>query len=158
MADIQFIKPPNALRKVKVGQGEARLDPFLIRRAETAVAALRDDDGNWGTDEFDQMDEALARLEKSGNDLAGLRALHRNLMDLRAQAASYGYALLGDIAGKAMEFSHLRKSLDENDLAILRIFLSAMRAIHKERRAGDGGPLGRDLFDCLAALADRGPE
>jgi len=90
MADIQFIKPPNALRKVKVGQGEALLDPFLIRRAETAVAALRDDDGNWGTDEFDQMDEALARLEKSGNDLAGLRALHRNLMDLRAQAASYG--------------------------------------------------------------------
>lgn len=75
MASIQFIKAPNSLRKAKIGQGPVKQDKNLLRKAEGAVAAFREDEFGWADAELARMQSAYEMLRKRGDDLASRRKL-----------------------------------------------------------------------------------
>ena len=99
--------PPNIL-KAKVGSVAGGIDLAAMKRAEAAMEVLKKDFNDWLADD-------IARLVMMRNGFANtptqqMRAdLFRSAHDLKGQADTYGFPLVGRMA------SSLAKLLDESN-------------------------------------------
>ncbi len=97
MSDAQFIKPPNNLRKAKIGLGPGKMDPELIAKAEVAMAELEDDYMNWAQEDLQNLEAAFNKLRDDGPGEAqpnNLKRMFAIALDMKSQGGSFGYHMI----------------------------------------------------------------
>ena len=128
------------------------LDPAALARAEAALAALADTYLAWADADAARL---AAGLEQALCDPAGLHAhlprLFRIAHDIKGQAATFGYPLVGDLAHRLCHVLQACTADDPDPVDADRIAAlvgAVVRAISL-RLAGDGGEAGRKLLASL---------
>ena len=75
----------------------------LIARAETALEDMREEFVDWIEEEIDDLTTALAEWCKTPTDPAAVSELFRRSHDLKGQATTLGYPIVGRIAASLCE-------------------------------------------------------
>ena len=149
-APYELIELPNKL-KDKVGSGG--FDPVAVRRADVAVEELAEDYEARLTAEVKAFDEVFRAMRREG-------ALDRGrLFDfahtLRGEAGTYGYPLVSAIGNTLACFLDRRAALEAADVEVVESHVNALRAAVGRKVKGDGGEIGAQLVEGLAAMVAR---
>lgn len=149
---IEIINPPNML-KVKIGGAMPTLDQQAIARAEQALAKLSSQFGEWIVEEVDRLLDAWREFEAVGDTKETREGLHRRAHDLKSLAPTYGYPLVGRVAG-----SLSRLVGEEGDgvvypIALLKAHVDGVRAIVRGKITAADHPVGVALAEELETRA-----
>jgi chemotaxis protein histidine kinase CheA len=155
MSDVQLIKAPHTLRKAKVGNGPAKLDPAVLKKAEQAVAEMEKDFTGWAQEDLRDMDKALARLRDGGDAAKELAEIFRIALDMKGQGGSFGFVMVTRIAGSLSDFLEERASVGRLGLEAIAAHAQAMRAIMAQNIRDEGGETGQALLVELQNLTAR---
>ena len=144
---IELFMPPNML-KAKVGSGS--LDLGAIARAESALQALSGEFRGWAAQDLQRLvlaHEGYVKHPAPQTRAALVRAAH----DLKGQAASYGFPLVGRVA---WSLSRLLGEMPENgDLpaGLVDAHVDAMQVIFRENISDGNNAIVRLLCTELDA-------
>lgn len=149
-ASFEIIELPNTIKE-KVGSGG--FDPIAMRRAEIAVEEMAVDYDARLQQEVAAFDEAFRAMRRAGE--FDKRRLFAYAHALRGEAGSFGYPLVSAIGNTLARFIDGRPRLEEADCEILESHLNALRAVAFRKVKGDGGEIGAQLVEGLAAMVTR---
>ncbi len=153
--DVWYFRLPNTLKEKAGGagfKGSAEMPLELLEEAEEQLERAALDFTTWAL-------EYLARLsdlctEALVADVEGGRGkffseINLLALELRGQGGTFGYPLIS-VFGKMLYDSTCEGCReDDNAIEIVKAHIDAMRAVLREKVAGDGGEVGRALLASL---------
>ncbi len=147
---IELFMPPNVL-KAKVGNGSfSGIDMAAIKRAETAMEALKGDFATWAQDDVRRLVEARERYAKNP-DPASRAALQRAAHDMKGQAATFDFPLIARVAGSLSLLVRDLPPEKELSLALVDAHVNAIHVIYRERITDMTNPVAVTLAKELEA-------
>lgn len=149
-ASFELIELPNTLKE-KVGAGG--FDPIALRRADVAVEDMSEEYEVRLQAEVAALDEAFRAMRRSGAfDQARLFACAHGL---RGEAGTFGYPLVSAIGNTLARYLDTKPALDAAACEIVESHINALRAVVVRKVKGDGGEIGAQLVQGLAAMVTR---
>jgi hypothetical protein len=156
MADVEFIRPPNTLRKAKIGNGPGKLDKTLLAKAEKAIEVFGEGFSDWIQDDIDDLEAARLRLSQGDDPECALVDLYRIALDLKGQGSSFGYDVVSAVGASLTDFlAPIREAngtLSPLQLDVVTAHVGAIRAVLSEGLKDDGGATGQALLNGLARI------
>jgi hypothetical protein len=149
-APFELIELPNTLKE-KVGGGG--FDPIAMRQADFAVDELAEDYATRLQAEVAALDDAFRAMRRAGAVEA--RRLFDFAHALRGEGGTYGYPLVSAIGNTLARFLDARPALAAADMEIVESHVNALRAVAGRNVKGDGGEIGAQLVEGLAAMVTR---
>ncbi len=153
--DVYLFKPQNYLREKCAGgrinpmeRGEMPTD--LIEQAESKLERAALDFTKWAQDYLGRLSDLCTQaLLEPGRRTAQFNEINQVALELRGQGGTFGYPLISTF-GK-MLFDSTREGCreDEAQVEIVKAHVDAMRAVLREKIAGDGGDIGKALIATL---------
>jgi chemotaxis protein histidine kinase CheA len=128
---IEVFMPPNMI-KAKVGGGLGGPDMAAVKRAEEAMTALQSEFADWIADDVQVLTAARAGYAKT-QDVPSRYGLLRAAHDMKGQAATFDYPLIGRVAGS---LSRLIDELPQGTpipLQLVDAHVDAIMVIHKNK-------------------------
>ena len=151
--DFSIIYPPNSLAR-KVKKAEGTLDD-LLANAERMVAGMKD--------EFEALvDRAVAQLPTIRDQAwrnpdtrsRGIDSFCGIVNVLKGKSGSFGYGILGEIADLFRDYLREIPPQEQRAEAISN-YIDTLQVVWKQRIAGDGGPVGRQIVADLSKLNEQ---
>ncbi len=148
----QITLPPRSLaRKVRKGAGLDMAE--ILARVRQGIDEMRGDFEAEVSAALKDIERALGTLSQASelDQAQHLKQLYVRVHDLRGQAATFDYQLLTDIG--SLLCAEMEKMGGRPDLVLLEAHVQGLKAVAVGRVTGDGGAVGRELKESLAALA-----
>ncbi len=140
--------------QAKVGAGP--LDKNIVEECQKVMDQNDIDFVPLGLEYLEKLDSAI-KSAKSGqaskNDAVVL--MTSPVMQLKANAATFKYTLIGNLANVMLSFLESIKEIDEGVIQIVEAHHKTLSAIVIKRMEGDGGPYGKKLEDELKNACKR---
>lgn len=149
---IELFMPPNML-KAKVGGTFVGIDMAAVNRAETAMQALKSEFAGWAQDDVRRLvaaREAFATRPDAAHRAALLRAAH----DMKGQAATFNYPLIGRVAGSLSRLIHDLPGSAELSLALVDAHVNAIHVIYRDKVMDASNKVALALSEELEARVD----
>ena len=154
-SDVFLFKPTNYLREKCAG---GRINPMergevpmaLIEQAEKKLERAALDFTKWAQDYLAKLSDLCTQaLLEPGRRTQQFTEINQVALELRGQGGTFGYPLISTF-GK-MLFDSTREGCREDDaqVEIVKAHVDAMRAVLREKIAGDGGEIGKELIKAL---------
>jgi len=154
-SDVFLFKPTNYLREKCAG---GKLNPLergemptaIIEEAEKKLERATLDFTKWAQDYLGRLSDLCTQaLLEPGRRTQQFTEINQVALELRGQGGTFGYPLIS-IFGK-MLFDSTRDGCREDDaqVEIVKAHVDAMRAVLREKIAGDGGEIGKQLIAAL---------
>jgi chemotaxis protein histidine kinase CheA len=152
--DYEVVKPPRDLRsKVRVlsPREAARFDP--VKAAEAALEKLSADFDDWMANEALALSSAYTDIQENGMSDERRDTLFRAAHDIKGQAGTLGYPLVG---GVAASLCHLIEHVDAATLPLTLVgqHVDAVRAMVAETGQKEDNPTARAIVDRLADVTE----
>jgi len=124
------------------------LDPEALKRAEAALAALQHRYIEWAEADYARLDAAWAVCGPGPDcDGAALRRLFQIAHDMKGQAATFDYPLVGELGNRlCREIEAASEGLDPERRTRLAVLVAAIGRVIRERLSGPGGEVGTALL------------
>ena len=154
-AGYELVKPPRDLRaKVRVlsEREAARFDP--IKSAEAALERLSHDFDDWMASEAAALAQAWTDIQEQGvGDTERRETLFRAAHDIKGQASTFGYPLVGSVAGS---LCHLMDHVPAEKLPLTLIaqHVEAIRAMVAETGQQEENATAKALVDKLTDVTN----
>ena len=153
--DVWYFRLPNTLKEKAGGggfKGAAEMPLDLLEEAEQQLERAALDFTTWALDYLKKLSdlctEALA-ADTEGGRVNFFQEINLLALELRGQGGTFGYPLISTF-GKMLYDSTLEGCReDDNAVKIVQAHVDSMRAILREKIAGDGGKIGRELLASL---------
>src|SRR5439155_465870 len=87
----------------------------------------------------------------TGERAQALEEINLIAHELRGQGGTFGYPLITVFGKSLYEATKVPSRQDDAGLEIVKAHIDAMRAVLREKIAGDGGDIGQQLFTTLKA-------
>lgn len=102
--------------------------PKILARAEALIDTLKEDFLIWLTVELKAIQSIQDRWKQNGVDETGCAYILRTLHDLKAQAATFGYPVIGHLSASLQD--HLNETPRESTTfsALVDIHINAIRS------------------------------
>lgn len=151
-ADHIVMRPPNTLkeRATRLGGLRDASDVLAVNRAEHALERLSQEFDDWMAGELERL-EAARRAVVEAPSPDALAALYRVAHDLRGQAATYGFPLVGEIANGLCEVIERMGERRPPQIMVDK-HVESIRAIVRENARSREDPLGAALAERLAIM------
>ncbi len=158
-SDVWCFQLPNHLKE-KAGGGTGgkapALPPDILEQAEAGLERAALDFTEWATEYLSNLsqlcDDAMNHPEKRGNQFAKVNELAH---ELRGQGGTFGYPLIS-VFGKMLYQATMEGCPEtDNQVEIVRAHIDAMRAVIRDKVAGDGGDVGKSLLGSLKQAVSR---
>lgn len=154
-SDVFLFKPTNYLREKCAG---GKINPLergemptaLIEEAEKKLERATLDFTKWAQDYLGRLSDLCTQaLLEPGRRTQQFVEINQVALELRGQGGTFGYPLIS-VFGK-MLFDSTRDGCREDDaqVEIVKAHVDAMRAVLREKIAGDGGEIGNELIKAL---------
>jgi chemotaxis protein histidine kinase CheA len=129
----------------------ARFDP--VKAAEAALARLADDFDDWMASEALTLSNAWTDIQTNGIDAERRDTLFRAAHDIKGQASTLGYPLVGAVAGN---LCYLMDHVDTKllPLTLIAQHVDAVRAMVAETAGEQENHTARALVDGLADVTE----
>ena len=151
-AQAKFIRPPNRLRKAKMGNGKDKLDPVLLAKAGAVVDEMRQNYTDWADEDLTMLEKTLADIRSAEDQSPYIKILFRHALDMKGQGGSFGYDMVTQVGGSLADFITDKTVLKGLDFDVVAAHVQTMRAVFAEQVKGDGGKTGQDLMAGLNAM------
>jgi hypothetical protein len=151
---VQVYEAKTNLRQ-KVGSGP--LDPKAVARAQKAIEDNKVDFAPLGLQFLQELQEGLNDAEKHRDEEhfeEQKQALTSPVMELKANATTFHYDLVGTLATIMLNFLESIERLDKDALSIVQAHHDTLKGIIGQNIHGDGGQQGKifvqELKDACA--------
>lgn len=150
---VKVIKANKALQ-AKVGSGP--LDEAAVARSQAVMDNNNVDFAPLAKEFLDKLGESTSKA-KSGEFTKdeAVKAMTANVMQLKANAATFGYHLIGNLANVMLSFLEGLREMDDDAVAIVAAHHKTLSAIVAKKMKGDGGAYGKQLEDELKGACKR---
>lgn len=145
----------NELKK-KIGSGP--LNDAMVKRAQKAIEENEVDFTPLGLQFLNELKEALESVEQDKNPHnfeAQKTNLTKPVMELKANATIFHYALIGSLANIMLSFLETIETIDKDAISIVRGHENTLRAILMKKMKGDGGEHGATMVKELKDACNR---
>jgi HPt (histidine-containing phosphotransfer) domain-containing protein len=149
----RVINPPNFLKqKAKMAPG---LLDELLERADKMVAALQGEFEAGTEIRIRKLVQIFAeRWAFPGTREDAVRDLRRLCHDIKGEAGTFGYPLLGDIADLFRDY--LRETpVETQRREAIKGYIDTFQVVWMQKIQGEGGELGRQLIASLMKLNEK---
>lgn len=150
-------KTYKALHELKQRIGSGPLDMQAVERAQNSMDNNKIDFSPMGLEFLSNLEKSLNTIEA---DLDGskteqqMKMLITPVMELKANATIFHYALVGNLANIMLNFLESINQLDKDALSIVRGHHDSLKLILSSKMTGDGGKDGQimetELKDACA--------
>ena len=134
------------------------MNPELIKRGQQTIDENKIDFTPLGTELLEKLDKVLQVIEK-GKATDSLenqkQSLTRPVMELKANAAFFNYALIGNLANIMLSFLETINKLDKDAISIVRAHHGTLNSIIQKKMVGDGGEHGKIFAKELQDACNR---
>lgn len=154
-SEVWFFKLPNYLRQ-KMGLVGAH-QRFILPENVLAAAEQnlkREAEGflGWAKTYLDNLSQkVLYAKDLSGGRAGTFEEINLIAHELRGQGGTFGYPLITIFAKSLYDATKPPGPQDDAMIEIVKAHIDAMRAVMRDKIAGDGGTVGQQLFKALKA-------
>lgn len=151
----EILKPPTDLSKKvrKLTPREAKkFDP--VKAAEAALDRISQHFGGWMDNETQALMTAWGAIRSDGLTKDNLEPLYQAAHNIKGQALTLGFPLVGDAAAS---FCHLVETIPSEDklpLPLAERYVEAIRAMVMEGARDEGNKTGVELLETLKSVTD----
>jgi hypothetical protein len=151
--EAQIIHVPNTLR-AKVGSG-TRIDPKLIRDAQSAVDGMAGDFRNRAVEELEMVSDLVSDAPDADDLSAHYELIFGMIHDLKGQGSTFGYTLLTSIGDNLCRYMHKIEKPSLHHLTIIAPHIEALKAVARLDVKGDDDPIGKEIVNSLHVLSSK---
>lgn len=127
-----------------------------VLKALNAARDLMDGYQGWAVDDLQALWQAFRETEAATErTVDDVRRMYDIAHEIRGQGGTFGFSLITVLGDSLCKFLDRRPSLDAADLDVVRIHITAMKAVFRQGLKGDGGQLASELPKLLLALRTR---
>ena len=156
--DHHLINRKNTLRE-KVGGhevGGGHISEAAIMRAEAAVEQHKEKDLEQAGKDRDQLRQLYQELRASrSKPEPAIQALSQIGREIKGQAETFGYALLGRFGDSLYQFTRQMVTVNDRQLDLIKAHIDAIDVVVSQNVAGTGGQLGEELSNSLRRAIQR---
>lgn len=156
---VWYFRPPNALKDKVAGLGATgggTIPLALLEEAEASLGRAALDFAHWALDYLNKLAKLCQQaLDDPVRASTCFREINLLAHELRGQGGTFGYPLIS-VFGKMLYDVTFGKCRDDAAaVEVVKAHVDAMRAVLREKIAGDGGQVGRQLTKSLELAVDR---
>lgn len=144
----------NYMLQSKVGSGP--LDEAAVERSQEVMDNNTVDFGPLAQEYLTQLQQAITKA-KTG-DLSteeAIQGMTEPVMQLKANAATFRYTLISNLANVMLSFLEAVKKLDDDVIQIVEAHQKTLNIIVVKKMQGDAGAAGKQMEDELRAACKR---
>jgi len=149
----EIIEPPTSLKNHvrRTPGGDDTLDMSVVAKAEIALKEISVDFPHWMSAEMEALRAKRDEFRANGLTDESAREFFLHLHNVRGQAATLGFPLVGQIAGSLCEVvQHIPAKDIPKD--VIENHIDAILAIVNEKAFGDGNEVARKLVARLCSV------
>lgn len=151
--DVTVIKASKALQ-AKVGAGP--LDEKVIERCQEVMDNNTVDFAPLALEYLNTLESAIAHAKSGEIDIKkATEEMTAPVMQLKANATTFKYNLIGNLANIMLSFLEGVKELDNDVIAIVSAHHQTLKAIVLKKMNGDGGAVGKTMEEELKGACAR---
>lgn len=151
--DVKVFKADMALQG-KIGTGP--LDEKAVERAENVMENNDVDFAPLAMEYLDKLEAAIQGASSGSTEMGeSVQNMTTPVMQLKANASTFKYNLIGNMANIMLSFLEGIKELDADAISIVAAHHQTLKAIVLKKMTGDGGPVGKQMEDELKAACKR---
>jgi DNA-binding response OmpR family regulator len=153
--EVWYWRLPNTLRdKAASGFGgsnvKGELPAGLLEEAEQQLERAALDFTTWALEYLAKLaDLCTEALMEPGRRSRHFGEIHTLALELRGQGGTFGYPLVSQIGKMLFDLTIEGCREDDNAVEIVKCHVDAMRAVLREKVAGDGGQVGQAVIRGL---------
>lgn len=151
-AEREIIDPPTSLTNhIRRTPGGDALDMSVVTKAETALQEISTDFPEWMAKEIEALRAMRDEFRVKGLNDESAREFFLHLHNVRGQAATLGFPLVGQIAGSLCE---VVQNVPAKDIPkeVVENHVDAIFAIVNEKATGAGNEIARKLVARLCSV------
>ena len=144
----------NYILQSKVGSGP--LDERAVERSQEVMDNNDVDFSPLGLEFLAQLQEAIDKAKTEGlGTKQSIQAMTEPVMQLKANAATFRYTLIGNLANVMLSFLEAVKQVDDDVIQIVEAHHKTLNVIIVKKMQGDAGAAGKQMEDELRAACKR---
>ncbi len=152
-AKAKVIKADYALQS-KIGSGP--LDERIVEKCQKVLENNDVDFSPLAKEFLEKLDSAIKEAKEGKLSMnEAVEAMTEPVMQLKANAATFRYELIGNLANVMLSFLEAIKEMDATVLDIVDAHHKTLSAIVIKKMSGDGGAPGKQLEDELKGACKR---
>lgn len=145
--------PGNRLKEKVGGLGSSEggsIPADIIEKCEEQLERAKVDFTDWAMNYCSELsDLATEALMQPGRRNVYFEKMHTLALELRGQGGTFGYPLISVLGKMLYDTTYEGCREDDNAVEIVKAHVDAIRAVIRERIAGDGGTVGKQLLLSL---------
>lgn len=133
-----------------------QIDPDVLAKAQKVLEEMAEDYPDWVNGLIRELGELRQRCIDEPEARRGLFERVASIAhDMKGQGGTFGYPLITEFADSLYRIANIRKGYSDSQVEIIKAHIDAMKAVIRERVAGDGGEIGRQLTSGLKATIEK---
>lgn len=138
----------------KVGVGP--LDERTVQASQKVIDTNEVDFGPLGLSILKKLEDALEKAKDSSVTMQEIKEmLTTPVMELKANASTFHYTLIGNLANIMLSFLEAILVMDKDAIEIVKAHHNTLHMIIVRKMSGDGGAVGKTLATELQQACDR---
>ncbi len=151
--NVKVIKADKALQ-TRIGTGP--LDEKAVERSQKVIDDNDVDFAPLALEYLGKLEEAIAHAQSGKLDMrTAVQEMTAPVMHLKANASTFKYNLIGNLANVMLRFMESIKELDADVIAIVSAHHQTLKAIILKKMSGNGGDVGRIMEEELKGACAR---
>lgn len=146
------VKTYKAVHELEQRIGSGPLDMQAIKRAQEKIENNKIDFAPMGLEFLKSLENALDAIKQNinaDNAETQKKTLISPVMELKANATIFHYALIGNLASIMLNFLESIEELDKDAISIVRGHHDSLKLILSSKMKGDGGQNGKVMITEL---------
>ena len=161
-SDVWYFRLSNNLKEKVGGMGSSEpgeIPMALLEEAEEELERAALDFTEWAAEYLAILSTLCDKaLEKEGTRSTEFEEINLLAHELRGQGGTFGYPLITVFGKMLYKVTGEGCVQDDNAVEIVKAHIDAMRAVIREKVAGDGGQVGRELLKSLEVAIEKQTE
>jgi len=156
--DVWYFRLPNSLKGKAGGvdSGPGELPNDLLKEAETQLQRSSLDFTEWALQYVSQLQDLCTEaLMQPGKRTIYFEKINMLAHELRGQGGTFGYPLVSVVGKMLYECTGVRCPENDSAVEIVKSHVDIMRAVLRDKIAGDGGEVGRQLLAALKQAVEK---
>ncbi len=152
---VKVLKADMALQ-AKVGTGP--LDEKAVERSQTVMDenSAQVDFAPLAMEYLNKLEAAIESASDSSVSMTEvIQGMTTPVMQLKANASTFKYNLIGNMANIMLSFLEGVTEMDKDAISIVNAHHQTLKAIVLKKMVGDGGPIGKQMEDELKGACKR---
>ena len=156
MSGVKAVKIFKASNRLQIKSGVGEINPAKVERAELALQNNTENFSVFGLQLLSKLEAGIEHARNPDRPMQErLDGLTQPVMELKANARMFHYALVTDLANVMLGFLESVKVLDQDAIEIVAAHYRTLHAIISAQTKGDGGDGGTKLRRELEDVCQR---